>query len=37
MYLAYEIRPDIAFVVRQPNRHNVDPRIGYLQAIKEVV
>ena len=37
MNLAYKTRPDIAFVVRQLSKHNVDPRKSHLQAAKRVV
>lgn len=37
MYLLCGTRPDIAFVVGQLNRHNADPKKGYLQVAKRVV
>ena len=37
MYLAFRMRPDIAFAVRQLSRHNVNPMKGHLQAAKRVV
>ena len=35
MYLACEIRPDIAFIVRQLSRHNSDSEIGYIHITKQ--
>lgn len=37
IYLAYGIRPDIFFVVRQLSRHNVDSRKGHLEVAKRIV
>lgn len=37
MYLACGTRPDIAFAVGQPSKHNPDPRKGPLRAAKRVV
>ena len=37
MYLAFGTRPDIAFVVGQLSKHNVDPRKSHLLAAKGVV
>lgn len=37
IYLAYSMRPDIAFVVEQLSKHNVNPRSGHLQVAKRVV
>ena len=37
MYLACGTRPDIAFVVGQLSKHNVDPRKRHLRAAKRVV
>ncbi len=37
MNLASETRPDIAFVVGQLSKHNVDPKKDHLQAAKRVV
>ena len=37
MYLTFGTRSDIAFTISQLNKHNVDPRKGYLQASKRKV
>ena len=37
MYLAFGIRPDIAFVVGKLSKYNADPRISHLQVAKRVV
>ena len=37
MYLAFGTRPDIAFVVGQLSKHNLDPRKSHLRAAKRVV
>ncbi len=37
MYLACGTRRDIAFVVGQLSKHNVDPRKDHLRAAKRVV
>lgn len=37
MYLTYGTRLNIAFAVRQLNKHNANPRKGYLKATKRVV
>lgn len=37
MYLSCGNRPDIAFAIRQLSRRNVDPRVGHLKAVKQIV
>ena len=37
IYLACKTRPDIAFVVGRPSKHNADPRKGHFRAAKRVV
>lgn len=34
MYLLCGTRSDISFAVGQLNKHNADPRVGYLRAAK---
>ena len=36
MYLSCGTRPDIAFVMGQLSRHNLNPHIGYLNITKQV-
>ena len=37
MYLVFGTKPDIAFVVGQLSKHNVDPRKSHFRAAKRVV
>lgn len=37
IYLACDIRPDIAFSVGQLSKHNINPRKRHLRAVKRVV
>lgn len=37
MYLVYNIRLDMTFVVKQLDKHNSDPKKDYLQAATRVV
>lgn len=37
MYLLYKTRPEIAFVIGQLNRRNVNPCVGHLKATKRVI
>lgn len=37
MYLLCSIRPNIAFTIDQLNKHNSDPKIGYIRVVKKVV
>ena len=37
MYLVYETRPDIVFVISQLNRHNSDHQVGHLHITKQVL
>lgn len=37
MYLLYSTRPDIAFIVGQLSKWNIDPRVGYLKVAKQVL
>lgn len=36
MYLAYSIRPDIVFTIRQLSKYNSDAKKGHLQVAKIV-
>lgn len=37
IYLLCSIRPDITFAIKQLNKHNLDPKIGHIIAIKKVI
>lgn len=37
IYLSCGTRPDIVFAIRQLNKHNLDPKIGHITALKKVV
>lgn len=37
IYLFCKTRPDISFVIGQLSKRNVDPRVGYLKAAKQVI
>lgn len=37
IYLTFGIKPDIAFAIRQFNRHNANLKKAYLQTVKKVV
>lgn len=37
IYLSFSTRLDIAFAIRQVNKHNLDPKIGHITVIKKVV
>ena len=37
MYLLYNIRPDISFIVGQLIKYNADPQIRHIKAAKKVV
>lgn len=37
MYLICEIKPDIAFAIKQLNKHNTNPKKYYLQVTKKVI
>lgn len=36
IYLLYNIRPDIAFIIKQFNKYNINQKIGYLNLAKRV-